>query len=188
MNNSPLDLVVAALEATRGQWIHSVHAERCLKALAAAEKRCEYCDGTGDVTNGVGEWLGYCCCPAGVALKNAPEKAAPPRLFRNGATVEAYRAAMGWKIAATQARVVNGRLYKALRVAEGSVGDMKALEIVRAAIADAEAAPPPEAADLRSALDTAVRRIEDMLAGDDGQAWDEARKALPALRAAAKSA
>ena len=31
------DELVAALEATRGQWIHSVHAEQCLSALAKAE-------------------------------------------------------------------------------------------------------------------------------------------------------
>lgn len=36
----------------------------------------------------------------------------------------------------------------------------------------------------RDALRTAVDRIADMLSGDDGQAWIEARKALPALREA----
>lgn len=36
---------------------------------------------------------------------------------------------------------------------------------------------------LRTALQTAVDRLADMLKGDDGQAWDEARKALPQLHA-----
>jgi hypothetical protein len=33
-------------------------------------------------------------------------------------------------------------------------------------------------------LITARNRIQDMLMGDDGQAWDEARKALPGIEAA----
>lgn len=36
---------------------------------------------------------------------------------------------------------------------------------------------------LRKALQTAIWRLEDMLKGDDGQAWKEAEKALPALKA-----
>lgn len=36
---------------------------------------------------------------------------------------------------------------------------------------------------LRKALQTAIWRLEDMLRGDDGQAWKEAEKALPALKA-----
>ena len=35
-----------------------------------AETRCQYCDNTGDVHRIDGEWLGYCTCPEGVALKN----------------------------------------------------------------------------------------------------------------------
>ena len=35
-------------------------------------KRCEYCDGTGDVTGFDGEWRGYCVCDAGQALKTPP--------------------------------------------------------------------------------------------------------------------
>lgn len=39
--------------------------------------RCESCDDTGDVVRIDGEWLGYCDCPAGVALRtpspNTPE-------------------------------------------------------------------------------------------------------------------
>lgn len=33
-------------------------------------ERCTSCDGTGDLVNIVGEWCGYCHCPAGVALKD----------------------------------------------------------------------------------------------------------------------
>lgn len=35
---------------------------------------------------------------------------------------------------------------------------------------------------LRDALQTAIWRIEDMLKGDDGQAWKEAERALPQLK------
>lgn len=31
--------------------------------------RCPSCDGSGDVHNIVGEWCGYCDCPAGEELK-----------------------------------------------------------------------------------------------------------------------
>jgi hypothetical protein len=37
--------------------------------LAEVEKRCEYCDGTGDVHDQTGEWRGVCVCEAGKALK-----------------------------------------------------------------------------------------------------------------------
>lgn len=30
---------------------------------------CASCDGSGDVVDGIGDWRGYCACPAGVALK-----------------------------------------------------------------------------------------------------------------------
>lgn len=38
-------------------------------------------------------------------------------------------------------------------------------------------------AELRRMLSTAIDRIEDMLNGDDGQAWKEAERVLPRLRA-----
>lgn len=49
-------------------------AKEALKAIAVAEhleaeKRCEYCDGTGDVHDQTGEWRGVCVCEAGKALK-----------------------------------------------------------------------------------------------------------------------
>ena len=31
--------------------------------------RCPDCDDTGDVTRFDGEWMGYCSCPAGTALR-----------------------------------------------------------------------------------------------------------------------
>lgn len=37
--------------------------------------------------------------------------------------------------------------------------------------------------ELASALQTAVWRLDDMLIGDDGQAWKEAERAMPPLRA-----
>jgi len=37
---------------------------------------------------------------------------------------------------------------------------------------------------LEKALQEAVWRLEDMLEGDDGQAWKEAEKALPKIREA----
>jgi hypothetical protein len=52
----PLPVVMVAGEATAAQ----------------GEKRCEYCDGTGDVHRADGEWLGACTCPLG-----APSPAAP---------------------------------------------------------------------------------------------------------------
>ena len=38
--------------------------------------------------------------------------------------------------------------------------------------------------EIRKQLRVAVARIEDMLQGDDAQAWDEAEKALPAMKRA----
>ncbi len=38
-------------------------------------------------------------------------------------------------------------------------------------------------AELVDGLTTAIHRLDDMLMGDDGQAWKEAQKALPRLRA-----
>lgn len=42
-----------------------------LRAMLDAE-RCTSCDGSGDLIDLIGEWRGYCVCPAGVALKNKP--------------------------------------------------------------------------------------------------------------------
>ncbi len=44
-------------------------AERSAEGTLEAEKRCEYCDGTGDVHDQTGEWRGVCVCEAGKALK-----------------------------------------------------------------------------------------------------------------------
>lgn len=32
--------------------------------------KCDSCDGTGDLVDIIGEWRGYCCCAAGIELKN----------------------------------------------------------------------------------------------------------------------
>ena len=44
--------------------------------------------------------------------------------------------------------------------------------------------PIDEHQELRTQLQIAVARLEDMLLGDDAQAWDEAEKALPAMKRA----
>lgn len=35
------------------------------------QRRCEYCDDTGDVHSIDGEWRGICVCPAGAAISKA---------------------------------------------------------------------------------------------------------------------
>lgn len=47
------------------------------RASLIAERRCEYCDGTGDVHSLDGEWRGICTCPIGRALASAPPKENP---------------------------------------------------------------------------------------------------------------
>ncbi|WP_281686408.1 hypothetical protein [Pseudomonas citronellolis] len=39
------------------------------QGLSAQGERCTSCDGTGDLTRPDGEWVGYCVCPEGEALK-----------------------------------------------------------------------------------------------------------------------
>lgn len=67
------------------------------KALAAsptppAEQhppRCRYCDGTGDVHSGDGEWRGICTeCEAGTALRQQAAPKAAPESFLDGADVQ----------------------------------------------------------------------------------------------------
>lgn len=41
-----------------------------------ASERCPSCDGTGDLTRLDGEWMGYCTCPAGEALKHPQQERA----------------------------------------------------------------------------------------------------------------
>lgn len=41
-------------------------------APARADDRCTGCDDTGDMHRADGEWMGYCSCPAGKALRNRP--------------------------------------------------------------------------------------------------------------------
>lgn len=40
-------------------------------AQAPVDKRCEYCDGTGDVHPPDGEWRGVCCCVAGEQFRTS---------------------------------------------------------------------------------------------------------------------
>ena len=42
-----------------------------LRALLDADK-CTSCDGSGEYIDAIGDWRGYCVCPAGVALENKP--------------------------------------------------------------------------------------------------------------------
>lgn len=49
-------------------WNQAAVEEAVRQALAARERRCEYCDGTGDVHSIDGEWCGTCICSAGRAL------------------------------------------------------------------------------------------------------------------------
>jgi hypothetical protein len=44
---------------------------------AQGGKRCEYCDGTGDVHRADGEWLGACTCPLGAPSPAAPAQVLP---------------------------------------------------------------------------------------------------------------
>ena len=57
----------------------------------------------------------------------------------------------------------------------GKPGAYEFLEYVR---------PISEHQELRTQLRIAIARLEDMLMGDDAQAWDEAEKALPAMKRA----
>lgn len=47
------------------------------QAEGAQEERCPSCDGTGDLTRQDGEWMGYCVCAEGEALKNRAALAQP---------------------------------------------------------------------------------------------------------------
>jgi hypothetical protein len=50
---------------------------------APATTECTSCDGSGEYIDAIGDWRGYCSCPAGVSLKNRPAPVAvvmPERL------------------------------------------------------------------------------------------------------------
>ena len=49
-------------------WNQTAVEEAVRQGLAAHERRCEYCDGTGDVHSIDGEWRGVCICSVGRAL------------------------------------------------------------------------------------------------------------------------
>lgn len=49
--------------------------QRILAALKPTESVsdvCTSCDGSGEYIDAIGDWRGYCSCPAGVELKNKP--------------------------------------------------------------------------------------------------------------------
>lgn len=45
------------------------------QSAPADKKECTSCDGSGEFVDAIGDWRGYCSCPAGVELKNRPAPA-----------------------------------------------------------------------------------------------------------------
>jgi len=45
---------------------------RMTKPTELVPAACTSCDGSGEYIDAIGDWRGYCSCPAGVALKNKP--------------------------------------------------------------------------------------------------------------------
>jgi hypothetical protein len=65
--------------ADKGQDLKTWWNDRALILQAAMKKPtesvsevCTSCDGSGEYIDAIGDWRGYCSCPAGVALKNKP--------------------------------------------------------------------------------------------------------------------
>ena len=52
-------------------------------ANAERDARCESCDGSGDVHRADGEWIGYCHCAAGTAMKTAAPRDGDNNANRN---------------------------------------------------------------------------------------------------------
>jgi len=46
--------------------------DAALKPTESESDECTSCDGSGEYVDAIGDWRGYCSCPAGVALKNKP--------------------------------------------------------------------------------------------------------------------
>jgi hypothetical protein len=61
---------------------------------------CTSCDGSGEYIDAIGDWRGYCSCPAGIALKNkpVPTSVAPDgwRLVPLHPTMDMLDALMEW--------------------------------------------------------------------------------------------
>lgn len=68
MISVPLDALKCYLSGDGGDWVEAGHE---LRALLDADK-CTSCDGSGEYIDAIGDWRGYCVCPAGVALENEP--------------------------------------------------------------------------------------------------------------------
>ncbi|TRM53244.1 hypothetical protein YH64_009085 [Achromobacter sp. LC458] len=89
-----------------GEQMRAYAEEAVRQALAAHERRCEYCDGTGDVHSIDGEWRGVCICSVGRAL--AASKIDERAAFEywasdDGETPTAVeRAGHGYRLAQTQ--------------------------------------------------------------------------------------
>jgi len=72
----------------------------------------------------------------------------------------------------------------ALSLVEDLKADRDALQRLANCRAEQRDALVTQSERLNKQLQSAIYRLEDMLEGDDGQAWDEAEKALPAMKKA----
>ena len=79
------------LEAARWGW------QAAIQWQAEQQKRCEYCDGTGDVHSPDGQWRGVCSCPAGKSVAASPHGVPPqPSSIQQRAIYLHEKAAMPW--------------------------------------------------------------------------------------------
>lgn len=58
-----------------GDWTDKVSEYLSNQSAPADKKECTSCDGSGEFVDAIGDWRGYCSCPAGVELKNRPAPA-----------------------------------------------------------------------------------------------------------------
>lgn len=65
--HKPSNMPPWGIGSTRNDYLRAVRS--VLLAAAPQAERCTSCDGTGDVIDMTGEWLGYCVCEEGRALK-----------------------------------------------------------------------------------------------------------------------
>jgi len=61
----------AATIPYRDNLLGRIHAALAQPTESVSET-CTSCDGSGEYIDAIGDWRGYCSCPAGVALKNKP--------------------------------------------------------------------------------------------------------------------
>ena len=71
-----------------------------IERLKGGSVACTSCDGSGEYIDAIGDWRGYCSCPAGIALKNkpVPTSVAPDgwRLVPLHPTMDMLDALMEW--------------------------------------------------------------------------------------------